>query len=79
MSKPKFTTKAKVICHLSDGAKDTSANATLLSAAPDLYAVVAELEESSCYWSEYDVPIGVVERMRAALAKARGRNEKMPC
>lgn len=47
-------------------------NAHLISAAPDLYAVVEELEESSCYWSEYDVPCGVVARMRTALAKARG-------
>lgn len=48
------------------------ANARLIAAAPDLYAVVDELEESSSYWSEYCVPIGIVDRLRAALAKARG-------
>lgn len=48
------------------------ANARLIAAAPDLYAVVEELEESSSYWSEYCVPLGIVYRLRAALAKARG-------
>lgn len=48
------------------------ATARLISAAPDLYAVVAELEESAEYWSEYYVPLGIVDRMRAALKKARG-------
>lgn len=48
------------------------ATANLISAAPDLYAVVEELEESSSYWSEYYVPLGIVERIQAALRKARG-------
>lgn len=48
------------------------ANANLIAAAPQLLAVVEELEESSTYWSEYDVPLGIVERIRGALAKARG-------
>lgn len=48
------------------------ANARLIAAAPDLYSVVDELDESSSYWSEYCVPIGIVDRLRAALAKARG-------
>ena len=46
-------------------------NAYLISAAPDMYAVLSELEESS-YWSEYDVPIGIAARILAALKKARG-------
>lgn len=37
-----------------------------------LLAVVEDLEESSEYWSEYFVPLGIVDRMRAALAEARG-------
>ena len=48
------------------------ANALLISAAPELLAVVQELRESAGYWSEYDVPCGIVERMDAALAKALG-------
>ena len=37
-----------------------------------LLAVVEELEESAEYWSEYFVPLGIVDRMRAALTEARG-------
>jgi hypothetical protein len=47
-------------------------NARLISAAPDLLAVCQELEESVEYWSEYDVPLGIVDRIRAAIAKATG-------
>jgi len=50
--------------------KETKANARLIAAAPDLLAVVKELEESASYWSEYDVPLGIVDRLRAAIAKA---------
>lgn len=46
------------------------ANAKLIAAAPDLLAVVMELEESSSYWGEYDVPLGIVDRIKAAIAKA---------
>lgn len=45
---------------------------SLTAAAPDLYAVVAELEESCEYWGEYDVPLGIADRIKATLAKARG-------
>lgn len=38
----------------------------------DLLAVVEELIESAAYWSEYDVPLGIVDRMKAAVKKARG-------
>lgn len=48
----------------------TEDDARLIAAAPDLLAVLKELEESASYWSEYDVPLGIVERIRAALAKA---------
>ena len=46
------------------------ADARLISAAPDLYAVLRELAECSGYWSEYDVPLGIHDRITAALAKA---------
>ena len=48
----------------------TLANARLIAAAPDLLAVVQELEESAVYWGEYDVPVGIVDRLRAAIFKA---------
>lgn len=40
--------------------------------ALDLIAVLQELQESASYWSEYDVPIGIVDRINAAIAKATG-------
>jgi hypothetical protein len=51
---------------------EDKANARLIAAAPDLLAVLQELEESVEYWSEYDVPLGIVDRIRAAIAKATG-------
>lgn len=56
-----------------DDQRDTAiANAHLIAAAPMLLAVVQELEESASYWSEYDVPLGIVDRLRAAIAAATG-------
>ena len=48
------------------------ANARLIAAAPDLLAIVKELQESVSYWSEYDVPLGIVDRINTAIAKATG-------
>lgn len=48
------------------------ANARLIAAAPDLLAVCQELEQSAEYWSEYNVPLGIVDRIKAAIAKATG-------
>lgn len=48
------------------------ANAHLIAAAPDLYAVCAEIRDAFSYFSEWDLPIGFEERLDAALAKARG-------
>jgi hypothetical protein len=36
----------------------------------ELLAVLKELQESAAYWSEYDVPIGIVDRINEAIAKA---------
>lgn len=53
-----------------DGNPNSEADARLISAAPDMYAVLRELAECSEYWSEYDVPLGIHDRIAAALAKA---------
>ena len=50
------------------------ADARLIAAAPELYAVCDELREAFSYFSEWDIPIGFEERLDAALAKARGEN-----
>jgi hypothetical protein len=47
-------------------------NAQLIAAAPDLLAVCVRLRESVSYWSDYDVPIGIVEQLNAAIEKATG-------
>ncbi len=46
--------------------------ARLIAAAPELLDVIQELSESAEYWSEYDVPLGIVDRIRSAIAKATG-------
>ena len=51
---------------------ELTANARLIAAAPALLEVLQELEESSSYWSEYDVPLGIVERIKDAIALATG-------
>ena len=46
------------------------ANGQVLLAAPKLLAVCVELLESAAYWSEYDVPLGIVARLRSAVKLA---------
>lgn len=46
-------------------------DAALIAAAPEMLAVLEELRESASYWSEYDVPLGIVERIESAIRKAR--------
>ena len=50
------------------------ANARMVLAAPDMLIVLEELDECAAYWSEYDVPLGLHDRIKAAIAKARGEN-----
>lgn len=38
----------------------------------ELLAVCEELAECAAYWSEYDVPIGIADRLTAAIAKVKG-------
>ena len=44
----------------------------LIAAAPLLLAVCQRLAESAAYWSEYDVPLGIVADLQAAIAQATG-------
>lgn len=37
--------------------------------APQMYSVLKELQESAYYWSEYDVPLGIVDRINDVLEK----------
>lgn len=46
----------------------------LIGAAYQLREVLEELEGSSDYWSEYDVPLGIVDRIKAALSASRGES-----
>lgn len=59
-----------VLSHRDKTPAEINANALLIAAAPDLYAALAELEESSDY--DIFVPSGIADRIKAALAKARG-------
>ena len=37
--------------------------------ATQMYNVLKELQESAYYWSEYDVPLGIVDRINDVLKK----------
>ena len=45
----------------------------LLKQRDELLSICAELQESAEYWSEYDVPLGIVERLTAAIASVKGQ------
>lgn len=51
---------------------DAPANGDLIAAAPDMRRVLLKLRESAAYWSEYDVPLGIVDEINAAVAKSYG-------
>ena len=44
--------------------------------AQQMYSVLKELQESASYWSEYDVPLGIVDRINDVLKKVE--NNKKP-
>jgi hypothetical protein len=41
-------------------------------ASPDMLDVLQELNECAYYWSQYDVPVGIHDRIKSAIAKAKG-------
>ena len=57
--------------HRKDSLEDY-ATAKLISAAPYMLDVLVQLLESSYYWGEYDVPIGIVADIREAIEQATG-------
>ena len=38
----------------------------------ELLSVLQELDDSVAYWSDYEVPLGIADRIKAAIAKATG-------
>ena len=64
--------RSPVICDMyGQATEEGKANAKLLAAAPDMFNVLLELQESAEYWSEYDVPLGIVDRIKFAIDKAQ--------
>jgi hypothetical protein len=45
-------------------------DAALIAAAPDLLKVLQEVQEFARGWSQYEMPIGLDDRINAAIAKA---------
>ena len=41
----------------------------------ELLTIIKDLQESASYWCDYEVPVGIVERMNAAIQKANGETE----
>ena len=41
--------------------------------APQMYSVLKELQESASYWSEYDVPLGIVDRINDVLKQVENK------
>ena len=48
------------------------ANAYLIASAPDMLAMLEELRECAYCWCDYEVPVGIVERLDETIKKARG-------
>ena len=40
----------------------------------EMLKVIKDLQESASYWSEYDVPIGIVERINEVIEKSKNIN-----
>ena len=53
--------------------EECMANARLIAAAPELLEALEACNEAMSYMSEYDIPINLPEKAKAAIAKARGQ------
>lgn len=51
---------------------ERTANARLIAAAPDLLEALQACDEAMAYMSEYDIPLHLPFRVKAAIAKAEG-------
>lgn len=62
---------------LEDGPQlaEAFANARLMAKSPALLSICEELLESAEYWSEYFVPLGIVDRLRDAVRDAKGEKQ----
>lgn len=56
--------------HWDDYQGPSAADLQLAATARQMLSVLQELKESASYWSEYDVPLGIVDRIDAAIAAA---------
>ena len=56
--------------------KDAARIAELEAQRDTLLTICEELAESADYWSEYDVPLGIVERLNAAIARVKNHCEE---
>ena len=73
VSKAIFDAEDGEVGYVLEGVKEArSDDAALIEAAPDMLAMLEELQECAYYWSEYDVPLGIVERLDETIRKARG-------
>ena len=52
--------------------QEVEQNARLIASAPAMLAMLQELRECAEYWSEYDVPVGIVERLDSVIKQATG-------
>jgi hypothetical protein len=77
---PRLMSPSGTVCHFGrfieyypyEGDPPSDADARLIASAPDLLSVCKELAASAAYWGDYDVPLGIVDRLNAAIAKAEG-------
>ena len=67
-------TRPRRICTVGtmNGNPADQANARLICEAPEMLKLLQELQQSASYWSEYDVPLGIVDRINTAIARATG-------
>ena len=65
MTLKRYTTSHGTMCDAAEVADLEALNAEMLD-------IIEGFEHCSDYWSEYYVPIGIVERMKNVIAKAKG-------
>lgn len=64
------------ICHFSYSPTHRESHARLIAAAPDLLKVLQEVQEFARGWSQYEMPIGLDDRINSAIAKALNTDTK---